>query len=36
VKQEYMTVAKKYYRPTDQGYEATIARRMDSLAAGVN
>ena len=32
VKQEYMSVSKKYYRPTDQGYEATIAKRMSTLA----
>lgn len=30
VKQEYMSVPKKYYRPTDQGYEATIAKRMST------
>ena len=31
VKQAYMKVPKAYYRPTDQGYEATIARRLESL-----
>ena len=31
VEQEYMSVPKKYYRPTEQGYEATIAKRMDAL-----
>jgi len=30
VKQEYMKVPKNYYRPTDQGYEATIAKRLAS------
>jgi putative ATPase len=28
VQQEYLPVAKQYYRPTDQGYEDTIAKRM--------
>ena len=31
VKQEYLKVPKSYYRPTDQGYEATIAKRLASL-----
>ena len=31
VEQEYMSVPKKYYRPTEQGYEATIAKRMGAL-----
>ena len=31
VKQEYLNVPKKYYRPSDQGYEATIARRMEAI-----
>ena len=31
VEQEYMSVPKKYYRPTEQGYEATISKRMDTL-----
>ena len=28
VKQEYLNVPKQYYRPTDQGYEATIQKRL--------
>lgn len=28
VKQEYLTIPKKYYRPSDQGYEATIMKRL--------
>ena len=31
VKQEYLKVPKAYYRPTDQGYEATIAKRLAAL-----
>ncbi len=31
VKQEYLGVPKKYYRPTEQGYEATIAKRQALL-----
>jgi putative ATPase len=31
VKQAYMGVQKAYYRPTDQGYEVAIARRLRSL-----
>ena len=31
VKQAYLTVPKKYYRPTDEGYEATISKRLASL-----
>ena len=31
VEQVYLNVPKKYYRPTDQGYEATISKRLDSL-----
>lgn len=31
VRQEYLGVPKKYYRPKDQGYEATIAKRLESL-----
>lgn len=31
VKQQYMSVAKQYYRPTGQGYEATIGKRMEAL-----
>lgn len=33
VKQEYLTVPKKYYRPSEEGYEATIARRLAALKA---
>ncbi|MBP5320655.1 MAG: replication-associated recombination protein A [Kiritimatiellae bacterium] len=33
VKQDYLPVAKRYYRPTDQGYEDTIAKRMAHLRA---
>jgi len=31
VKQEYMPEPKKFYRPTDQGFEAEIAKRLDRL-----
>ncbi len=31
VEQEYLNVPKTYYRPTDQGYEATIAKRQALL-----
>ncbi|MBE6381836.1 MAG: replication-associated recombination protein A [Lentisphaerae bacterium] len=31
VEQVYMNVPKNYYRPTEQGYEATIAKRMAAL-----
>ena len=31
VKQAYLTVPKTYYRPTDEGYEATISKRLASL-----
>lgn len=31
VRQEYLGIPKAYYRPTDQGYEATIAKRLDAL-----
>lgn len=31
VKQAYLTVAKNYYRPTDQGYELTISNRLKTL-----
>jgi len=37
VQQEYLPVDKPYYRPTDQGYEDTIAKRMafvDKLKKG--
>ena len=32
VEQSYLGVPKKYYRPSDQGYESTISKRMDSLS----
>jgi putative ATPase len=31
VEQTYLKIPKKYYTPSDQGYEATIAKRMESL-----
>lgn len=31
VEQEYLSIPKKYYRPTTQGYEATIAKRQEIL-----
>ena len=31
VKQAYLTVPKKYYQPTEEGYEATICKRLASL-----
>ena len=31
VEQEYLTMPKKYYRPTEQGYEATISKRLALL-----
>ncbi len=31
VKQEYMYAPKQYYRPTQQGYEATIGKRLEAL-----
>ncbi len=30
VEQAYMEIPKKYYRPTEQGYEATISKRLSS------
>lgn len=33
VKQEYMGVPKSYYRPTQEGYEATIQKRLNALRA---
>jgi putative ATPase len=33
VDQEYAPTDKVYYRPTDQGYEATIAKRLEHWAA---
>jgi putative ATPase len=32
VKQDYLPVDKRYYRPTSQGYEDTITKRMDQVA----
>jgi putative ATPase len=32
VEQEYVPTSATYYEPTDQGYEETIAKRMDHLA----
>ena len=32
VEQSYLGVPKKYYRPSEQGYESTISKRMDSLS----
>ena len=32
VEQSYLGVPKTYYRPSDQGYESTISKRMDSLS----
>jgi len=32
VKQDYLSVDKRYYRPTNQGYEDTIAKRMELVA----
>ena len=31
VKQAYLTIPKKYYRPSEEGYEATISKRMSAL-----
>lgn len=33
VKQEYLGVPKSYYRPTQEGYEATISKRQSALKA---
>lgn len=33
VKQEYLGVPKSYYRPTQEGYESTIAKRQSALKA---
>lgn len=33
VKQEYMGIPKNYYRPTQEGYEATISKRLNALRA---
>jgi len=32
VKQDYLPAARRYYRPTAQGYEDTIAKRMEHVA----
>ena len=32
VEQAYLGIPKRYYRPSDQGYEVTIAKRLESLA----
>lgn len=31
VEQSYLRIPKTYYKPSDQGYEATIAKRLESL-----
>ena len=31
VEQAYLNVPKTYYRPTEQGYEATIKKRLEFL-----
>lgn len=31
VKQDYLKIPKRYYRPSEEGYEATIAKRLASL-----
>ena len=31
VKQDYLTIPKHYYRPSQEGYEATIRKRLESL-----
>ena len=33
VEQSYLRIPKTYYKPSDQGYEATIAKRMEALKA---
>ncbi len=33
VEQEYVGKQKRYYRPTDRGYEATIKKRLESIAS---
>lgn len=33
VEQEYLDIPKTYYRPSDEGYEATIAKRQAALKA---
>ena len=36
VQQDYLGVDRTYYRPTDRGYEATIANRMSALGANLS
>ena len=36
VEQEYMPEPEKFYRPTEQGFEAEIAKRLKRLRAGKN
>lgn len=31
VEQNYLRIPVSYYHPSDQGYEATIAKRMEAL-----
>ena len=31
VKQDYLTIPKRYYRPSQEGYEATIGKRLEGL-----
>lgn len=33
VKQDYLTIQKRYYRPSQEGYEATIGKRLEGLKA---
>lgn len=33
VKQDYLTIPKRYYRPSQEGYEATIGKRLEGLKA---
>jgi len=32
VPQDYLPVSKRYYRPSNQGYEETLAKRMEQVA----
>lgn len=32
VEQSYLRIPKQYYKPSDRGYEATIAQRMESIS----
>ena len=36
VEQSYLTIPKNYYRPTDQGYELTINRRLNALKSSLH